>query len=51
MNSSVMFPRGNNYDRGKVIGQKIDASGNYVERRNNNPILDTREYRIEFDYG
>ena len=51
VNSSVMFPRGNSYARGKVIGRKRDADGNAVGRTNYNPILDTREYFVEFDDG
>ena len=51
VNYSVMFPRGNTYDRGKVIGRKIYASGNAVGRMNDNPILDTREYFFELDGG
>ena len=51
LNASVMLPRGNSYVRGEVIGQKIDADGNDVGRENDNPILDTREYRIGFDDG
>ena len=43
VNASVMFPRGNSYVRGKVIGRKIDADGNAVGRSNDNPILDARE--------
>ena len=51
VNTSVMLPRGNSYARGKFIGQKRDADGNYVGRENDNPILDTREYRVVFDDG
>ena len=51
VNSSVMFPIGNTYARGKFIGLRIDASGNSVVRRNDNPILDTQEYCFEFDDG
>ena len=46
-----MLPRGNKYSRGKFIVQKRDADGNTVGRTNNNPILDKREYRVEFDDG
>ena len=42
LNDQVMFPRGNRYARGKVIGRKRDADGNAVRRKNDNPILDTR---------
>ena len=39
--SSVMFPRGNSYDRRKVIERKRDVDGNNFGRTNDNPILDT----------
>ena len=50
VNASVMLPRGKKYARGKVIGRKRDADGNAVGRTNDNPILDTRKYHVEFDY-
>ena len=46
-----MFPRGNSYARGNFIGRKIDADGNSVGRTNDNPILDIREYCVDFDDG
>ena len=42
VNTSVIFPIGNSYARGKVIGQKRYADGNAVGRTNDNHILDTR---------
>ena len=51
LNALVMLPRGNSYARVKVIGRKRDADGNAVGRYNDNPILDTREYSVEFDDG
>ena len=51
VNDLVMLPRGNSYASGKVIGLKRKADGNAVGRKNDNPILDTREYRVEFDDG
>ena len=44
-----MLPRGYTYDIGKVIIRKIDADGNSIVSINNNPILDTLEYRVDFD--
>ena len=44
-----MLLRGNSYARSKVIGWKKDAYGNDIGRSNDNPILDTREYSVEFD--
>ena len=49
VNASVMFPRGSSYANGKVIGRKRDADGNSVGSKNGNSILDTREYRVDFD--
>ena len=49
VNSSGMFSRRNTCDIGKVIRRKRDASGNSVGRRNDNPILDMRKYRVDFD--
>ena len=51
VNALVMLPRGNRYSRGKVIRRKRDAYGNSVGKSNDNPILDTREYPVEFDDG
>ena len=47
VNALVMLPRGNSYANEKVIGRKREADGNSVGSKNDNPILDTREYRVE----
>ena len=49
VNYSVMLPRGNTYARRKVIRQKRYSNENSVRRMKNKPILNTWEYRIEFD--
>ena len=46
-----MLPRVNSYSRGKVNELKRYVYGNTVRRKNDNPILDTREYHVEFDDG
>ena len=51
VNTSVILPRGNSYSRGKVTGWKRYADGNAIGRTNDNLILDTREYHVEFDDG
>ena len=51
VNSSVMLSRGNTYARGKAIGRKRYADGNSVGSINNNSILDTRIYCLDFDGG
>jgi hypothetical protein len=37
--------------RVKVTGRKCDADGKPIGVRNTNPILDTREYKVEFPDG
>ena len=51
LNASVMLTRGNIYSIWKVIGRKIDADGDAIGKTNNNPIIDTCEYRVGFYYG
>jgi hypothetical protein len=51
LTASVMLPRGGEVLKAQVVARKRDANGNPVGRANNNPILDTREYEVEFDDG
>ena len=51
MNALVMLPRGNSYARGKVVRQERDAYKNAVGSTTDNPIIDTRGYRVEFYDG
>jgi hypothetical protein len=51
LHASVMLPHGNLFAPGKVIGRKRDAKGNPISQANDNTILDSRVYRIEFDNG
>jgi hypothetical protein len=37
--------------KAKVIGRKRNADGHPVGKRNANPILDSREYEVEFPDG
>ena len=46
-----MLPIRNNLSGGKVIRRKRYVDGNAVGRTNDNPILDTKEYRIDFYDG
>ena len=48
----VLLPQ----DRGvtkavKVIGCSVDKDGNVLEKKDNNPILDTRLYEVQFPDG
>ena len=49
--AQVMLPLGGQLARGRVTRRKRDREGNVVGRADDNPILDTREYVVEFDTG
>ena len=46
-----MLPCGGTLARGRVTEHKRDHKGNVIGRSNANPILDTREYKVKFEYG
>jgi Reverse transcriptase (RNA-dependent DNA polymerase) len=47
----VLLPRGETQERAVVKRRSKDEDGNPIGIRNANPILDTREYEIEFPDG
>ena len=47
----VQLPVGDQMSLGTVLRRKRDRDGNPVGRHNNNPILDTRVYEVEFSDG
>jgi hypothetical protein len=51
LNAEISLPKGGTMARGRVAGRKRDANGNPVGRANDNPILDTRVYEVQFDDG
>lgn len=51
LTASVMLPRGGEVLKAQVVARKRDANGNPIGRANSNPILDTREYVVEFEDG
>ena len=51
VNTEVMLPRGDSMARGRVIRRKRNADGDLIGKSNTNPILDTREYEVEFANG
>ena len=51
LTASVMLPRGCEVLKAQAISRKRDIDGNPVGCANINPILDTREYVVEFDDG
>jgi hypothetical protein len=51
LNVSVLMGRGGVAMLGTVKQRKRDSDGNPVGRSNSNPLLDTREYEVEFPDG
>ena len=49
--AEVLFLRGDNMARGQVVCPKHDADDNPIGRSNQNPILDTHLYEVEFPKG
>ena len=50
MNAYIMLPRGGTISMGPVIERKCDADGKFVGRSNENTILYSRRYLVEFEY-
>ena len=48
VNAEILLPRGDTMARGQVVHQKHDADGNPIGRSNQNLILDTCLYKVEF---
>jgi hypothetical protein len=51
LTAEIMLPRGGTMVKGCISACKRDRDGNPVGLANSNPILDTRSYIIDFDYG
>jgi hypothetical protein len=51
LSATLMLPKGGVLVKGPVTSRKRDRDGNPVGRANDNPILDTRSYIIDFDDG
>jgi hypothetical protein len=51
LSAELMLPKGGVMVKGRVTVHKRDQDGNPVGRANDNPILNTRSYIINFDDG
>ena len=51
INAEVEIPRGGILTKGRVVSRKRDIHGNPIGRANDNPILDTRTYVVQFSDG
>jgi hypothetical protein len=49
--AEVYMPQGDRTEIAKVLGRKRNSEGKYVSRAHKNPILDTRQFTIEFPDG
>jgi len=51
LNAELLLPHGDAMQRARILRRKRDESGLPIGRRHSNPILDTREYEVEFPDG
>jgi len=51
LNAEVVLPRGGIMSKGKVVKRCKDSDLKPIGLRNENPVLDTREYAVEFEDG
>jgi len=51
LGAELLVPSGDNFIVSRVIKRVRDEDGNPVGQRNNNPILDTRRYEVQFGDG
>eukprot|EP01082_Thalassiosira_pseudonana_P000070 g27.t1 g27 contig1:60384-63019(+) len=51
VNAEIMLPRGDGFERGRVVKRKRGIDGEVIGRANSNPILDTRLYEVQFPGG
>ncbi len=49
--AEVFLPHGDREEIAKVIGRKRNADGNYIGRKHQNPMLDSRVFVVEFPDG
>jgi hypothetical protein len=49
--AEVLLPLGDELRDGRVVKRKADGNGKPLGKSNLNPILDTREYEVEFGDG
>jgi hypothetical protein len=51
LSAEVLLPNMGTVTKARVVARKRDADGNPVGRAHSNPLLDTREYEVEFVDG
>ena len=51
ISAQVALPKGDEMTLGTIVQRKRDKDGNVIGKHNENPILDTRVYEVEFSDG
>ena len=51
ISAQVLLPKGDEFKVGTVVRRRVDDNGNPTGKANENPILDTREYEVQFGDG
>ncbi len=51
INAEIYLPHGDRQEIAKIIGRKRNADGNFIGRKHQNPILDSRIFVVEFPDG
>ena len=51
LNAELMLPHGDNMVRGRVVKRAKDNEGRPIGKRHDNPLLDSREYKVEMPVG
>ncbi len=51
LSAELMLPKSGVMVKGRMTARKRDLDGNPIGRANDNPILDTRSYIVDFDDG
>jgi hypothetical protein len=51
LSAKLMLPKGGVMIKGRMAAQKQDRDGNPIGLANDNPILDTQSYIVDFDNG
>ena len=51
VNTELQLPNGDHMENARVVKRHKNHDGQYIGRRHDNPILDTRVYDVEFNDG
>jgi hypothetical protein len=49
--AQVLLPKGDEFQLGTVVKRRVDENGKWIGKSDQNPIMDTRVYEVEFADG